>query len=68
MKNQERVWKAEQAEANEKRRIDDLRREMDSERSREELTAHGQTSGVLVEKANKKMDWMYKVRPCYCII
>lgn len=60
IKNQERVWKAEQAAANEKKRIDDLKKEMNNERSREELQAFGERSGVLDSGSNNKLDWMYK--------
>uniref|UniRef100_A0A2M4AMQ2 Putative pre-mrna-splicing factor cwc25 n=1 Tax=Anopheles triannulatus TaxID=58253 RepID=A0A2M4AMQ2_9DIPT len=61
MKNQERVWKAEQQEAAEKRRLNELRREIDAERSREELKSMAQKSGVIPssEGADKKLEWMY---------
>ncbi|XP_053673110.1 pre-mRNA-splicing factor CWC25 homolog [Anopheles nili] len=62
MKNQERVWKAEQQEAAEKRRLNELRREIDEERSREELKHMGQKSGVLPsdDGDDKKLEWMYR--------
>ncbi|XP_035776817.1 pre-mRNA-splicing factor CWC25 homolog [Anopheles albimanus] len=61
MKNQERVWKAEQQEAAEKRRLNELRREIDAERSREELKSMAQKSGVIPDNdgADKKLEWMY---------
>lgn len=67
IKNQERVWKAEQVQANENKRIADLRKEIDQERFTEELSQHGQSSGVLPEKSNRKMDWMYKVSTVFNI-
>ena len=61
MKNQERVWKAEQADAAEKNKLAELQREISDERNREELKRIGQVSGVLsAPDANKKLEWMYK--------
>ncbi|XP_035911065.1 pre-mRNA-splicing factor CWC25 homolog [Anopheles stephensi] len=61
MKNQERVWKAEQQEAAEKRRLNELRREIDEERNREELKSIGQKSGILPsDEGDKKLEWMYR--------
>uniref|UniRef100_A0A182KGD2 Cir_N domain-containing protein n=1 Tax=Anopheles christyi TaxID=43041 RepID=A0A182KGD2_9DIPT len=61
MKNQERVWKAEQQEAAEKRRLKELRREIDEERNREELKSIGQKSGILpTDDGDKKLEWMYQ--------
>uniref|UniRef100_A0A182LZZ6 CBF1-interacting co-repressor CIR N-terminal domain-containing protein n=1 Tax=Anopheles culicifacies TaxID=139723 RepID=A0A182LZZ6_9DIPT len=61
MKNQERVWKAEQQEAAEKRRLNELRREIDEERNREELKNIGQKSGILPnDDGDKKLEWMYR--------
>uniref|UniRef100_A0A182RVR9 Cir_N domain-containing protein n=1 Tax=Anopheles funestus TaxID=62324 RepID=A0A182RVR9_ANOFN len=61
MKNQERVWKAEQQEAAEKRRLTELRREIDEERNREELKSIGQKSGILPnDDGDKKLEWMYR--------
>ncbi|XP_053666385.1 pre-mRNA-splicing factor CWC25 homolog [Anopheles marshallii] len=61
MKNQERVWKAEQQEAAEKRRLNELRREIDEERNREELKSIGQKSGILpTDDSDKKLEWMYR--------
>lgn len=60
MKNQERVWKAEQADAAEKRKMWELQQEIASERSREELKRIGQSSGVLKANDDKKLEWMYK--------
>lgn len=61
MKNQERVWKAEQADASEKRKMMELQREIQNERDREELKKIGQSSGVLASSGNNmKLEWMYK--------
>lgn len=69
MKNQERVWKAEQADAAEKRKLAELKQEISAERDREELHRIGQSSGVLPggglgisggAASNKKLEWMYK--------
>lgn len=60
MKNQERVWKAEQADAAEKRKMNELQQEIANERNREELKRMGQSSGVLQSNDSKKLEWMYK--------
>lgn len=60
MKNQEKVWKAERAETAEKQRMQDLEREINDERNREELKRIGQSSGVLAQTDDKKLEWMYK--------
>lgn len=60
MKNQERVWKAEQADAAEKRKLHELQQEIKSERSREELKRIGQSSGMLAADNDKRLEWMYK--------
>ena len=62
MKNQERVWRAEQAEAAEKRKLAELQKEITDERNREDLKRIGQSSGVLATTADneKKLEWMYK--------
>lgn len=60
IKNQERVWRAEQADAAEKRKLAELQKEISDERSREELKRIGQTSGVLAATDEKKLEWMYK--------
>ena len=56
MKNQERVWKAEQAKAHEDKKIEEFQREMREEREREELQR-----SVKDGKTSNKMDWMYQV-------
>ncbi|KAH8378022.1 hypothetical protein KR093_008501, partial [Drosophila rubida] len=62
MKNQERVWKAEQAKQEEQRKLDDLRKEINEERDREELRRLGENSGVLASSngGEAKLEWMYK--------
>lgn len=60
MKNQERVWRAEQADAAEQRKLAELQKEISDERNREELKRIGQTSGVLAATDEKKLEWMYK--------
>lgn len=62
MKNQERVWKAEQAKQEEQRKLDDLRKEINEERDREELRRIGENSGVLGNGngGEAKLEWMYK--------
>ncbi|EDW03306.1 pre-mRNA-splicing factor CWC25 homolog [Drosophila grimshawi] len=62
MKNQERVWKAEQAKQEEQRKLDDLRKEINEERDREELRRIGENSGVLAGNVGgeAKLEWMYK--------
>ncbi|XP_058059010.1 pre-mRNA-splicing factor CWC25 homolog isoform X1 [Anopheles bellator] len=61
MKNQERVWKAEQQEAAEKKRLNELRREITEERNREELKSIAKKSGVIPDDGDdKKLEWMYR--------
>ncbi|XP_067624286.1 pre-mRNA-splicing factor CWC25 homolog [Eurosta solidaginis] len=59
MKNQEKVWKAEQAKLQEDKKLKDLRREIEEEKTREELKQIGRNSGVLPQE-DKKLEWMYK--------
>lgn len=47
IKNQERVWRAEQADAAEKRKLAELKQEISAERDRDELYRIGKSSGVL---------------------
>ncbi|XP_037958395.1 pre-mRNA-splicing factor CWC25 homolog isoform X2 [Teleopsis dalmanni] len=60
IKNQERVWKAEQAQSQEDKRLKELRKEIEEEKYRERLVKVGETSGVLSNDNNGKMDWMYR--------
>ncbi|XP_046961310.1 pre-mRNA-splicing factor CWC25 homolog [Vanessa cardui] len=60
MKNQERVWKAEQAAAEEKKRIIELERERAQERDREELNALAKQNAHSNSEANdNRLRWMY---------
>ncbi|KAG0724063.1 Pre-mRNA-splicing factor CWC25 [Chionoecetes opilio] len=60
MKNQERVWKAEQQKAEEDRKMAELQRELKEEREREGLKRTAQESGAIARKGEEKLDWMYK--------
>ncbi|KAI9584146.1 pre-mRNA-splicing factor CWC25 homolog [Glossina fuscipes] len=62
LKNQEKVWKAEQAKCEEEKKVDDLRKEIQKERNREELTRLSRENGLLstVNDSDKKLEWMYK--------
>ncbi|KAH8261880.1 hypothetical protein KR038_010645, partial [Drosophila bunnanda] len=64
MKNQERVWKAEEQAKMEERKLQDLRKEINEERDREELRRLGESSGVLSSSGGAggeaKLEWMYK--------
>lgn len=60
MKNQERVWKAEQKDSEEKRRIAELQREINAERDKEEMQKFAEDAGVLKKKDDVKLEWMYK--------
>lgn len=60
LKNQKRVYEAEQADAAEKRKMYELQREIQSERNFEELKKIGQTSGVLAADEKNRLEWMYK--------
>ncbi|CAG9784277.1 unnamed protein product [Diatraea saccharalis] len=57
MKNQERVWKAEQAAAEEKKRISELQRERAEERDRAELNQMIQRSAD--KYGDNRLNWMY---------
>ncbi|XP_065094051.1 pre-mRNA-splicing factor CWC25 homolog [Ochlerotatus camptorhynchus] len=60
-KNQERVWKAEQADAAEKRKLAELQHEINEERNREELKSIAKKSGLLPDTdGDRKLEWMYK--------
>lgn len=61
MKNQERVWKAEQQKAEEDRKMAELQRELKEERERELLRRTAEDSGAIQKSGGEKLDWMYKV-------
>ncbi|XP_055595891.1 pre-mRNA-splicing factor CWC25 homolog [Uranotaenia lowii] len=62
MKNQERVWKAEQADAAEKRKLAELQQEINDERNREELQSIAKKSGLIPDdgSGDRKLEWMYR--------
>ncbi|MPC58919.1 Pre-mRNA-splicing factor CWC25 [Portunus trituberculatus] len=60
MKNQERVWKAEQQKAEEDRKMAELQRELKEEREREVLKRTAEASGAIAKRGEEKLDWMYK--------
>lgn len=67
MKNQERVWKAEQAAAEEKKRIQELQRERAEERDRAELNELAKRSAGA--SGSNRLHWMYDdVRFQYCVL
>lgn len=63
MKNQERVWKAEQAVAEEKKRILELQREREEERDRAQLREMAQRNfgGNNSPTGDNRLHWMYDV-------
>ncbi|GCC36755.1 hypothetical protein chiPu_0015253, partial [Chiloscyllium punctatum] len=59
LKNVERVWKAEQKHEAEKKKIEELQRELREERAREEMQRYAEDSGALKKKSDR-LDWMYQ--------
>ncbi|AWP06268.1 putative pre-mRNA-splicing factor CWC25 -like isoform 2 [Scophthalmus maximus] len=59
MKNIERVWKAEQKFEAERKKIEELQKELKDERAREEITRYAQDSGT-IKKKDDRLDWMYQ--------
>ncbi|XP_071772172.1 pre-mRNA-splicing factor CWC25 homolog [Centroberyx gerrardi] len=59
MKNIERVWKAEQKYEAERKKIEELQKELREERAREEITKFAQETGAL-KKKDDRLDWMYQ--------
>lgn len=57
-KNQEAVWKAEKSALEERRKLDELRKERDRERELQELERLQEESGGKKRKV-EKVDWMY---------
>lgn len=47
MKNIERVWKAEQKYEAERKKIEELQKELKEERSREEMTRYAEETGAI---------------------
>ncbi|XP_061087539.1 pre-mRNA-splicing factor CWC25 homolog [Conger conger] len=59
LKNIERVWKAEQRHEAERKKIEELQKELCEERAREEITRYAQETGTL-KKKHDRLDWMYQ--------
>ncbi|XP_063331610.1 pre-mRNA-splicing factor CWC25 homolog isoform X1 [Pelmatolapia mariae] len=59
MKNIERVWKAEQKHEAERKKIEELQKQLKEERAREEMTKYAEETGVLKRK-DDRLDWMYQ--------
>ncbi|XP_063073103.1 pre-mRNA-splicing factor CWC25 homolog [Engraulis encrasicolus] len=59
LKNIERVWKAEQKHEAERKKIEELQKELKEERAREELTKFAEERGS-VKKKDDRLDWMYQ--------
>ncbi|XP_071859954.1 uncharacterized protein isoform X2 [Bombus fervidus] len=60
MKNIEKVWKAEQQQSQEKKKIAELKKEIEMEKDREDMKKYAMEQGVIEKKDDKKLDWMYK--------
>ncbi|KAM9363185.1 pre-mRNA-splicing factor CWC25 homolog [Symphorus nematophorus] len=59
MKNIERVWKAEQKHEAERKKIEELQKELKEERTREEMTRYAEETGA-IKKKDDRLDWMYQ--------
>lgn len=59
LKNIERVWKAEQKHEVERKKIEELQKELKEERAREEITRYAQETGAM-KKKDERLDWMYQ--------
>ncbi|XP_024145234.1 pre-mRNA-splicing factor CWC25 homolog [Oryzias melastigma] len=59
MKNIERVWKAEQKYEAERKKIEELQKELKEERAREEITRFAEEAGA-IKKKDDRLDWMYQ--------
>ncbi|KAL6254206.1 hypothetical protein P5V15_014828 [Pogonomyrmex californicus] len=60
MKNMEKVRKAEQQNNQENKRIAELKKQIEMEKDREDIKKYAMEQGVIENKDNKKLDWMYK--------
>lgn len=58
LRNVERVWKAEQKADAESKKIEQLRKELEEERAREEMQKHAIDQGI-AKKKGERVDWMY---------
>jgi len=54
----EKVWKAEQKAEAESKKIEQLRKELEEERAREEMQRHAVQQGI-AKKKGERLDWMY---------
>ncbi|XP_054851561.1 pre-mRNA-splicing factor CWC25 homolog isoform X1 [Eublepharis macularius] len=59
LRNVEKVWKAEQKHEAERKKIEELQRELREERAREEMQRYAEDVGA-VKKKDEKLDWMYQ--------
>jgi hypothetical protein len=62
--NIEKVWKAEQKDAAEKRKIEQLQKELQQERAQEEVRAHGIRTGVLQYAHLIRVVWLLSSTYC----
>ncbi|XP_077544316.1 CWC25 spliceosome associated protein homolog [Haemaphysalis longicornis] len=59
LRNIERVWKAEQMRDQEKAKIEQLQKELQEERNKQEMRQYAEKKGV-VKKREERLDWMYQ--------
>ncbi|XP_020670195.3 pre-mRNA-splicing factor CWC25 homolog isoform X1 [Pogona vitticeps] len=59
LRNVEKVWKAEQKHEAERKKIEELQRELHEERAREEMQRYAEDVGA-VKKRDEKLEWMYQ--------
>ncbi|NWV62924.1 CWC25 factor, partial [Malurus elegans] len=59
LRNVEKVWKAEQKHEAERKKIEELQRELQEERAREEMQRYAEDMGT-VRKREEKLEWMYQ--------
>ncbi|NXH85614.1 CWC25 factor, partial [Edolisoma coerulescens] len=59
LRNVEKVWKAEQKHEAERKKIEELQRELQEERAREEMQRYAEDMGT-VRRREEKLEWMYQ--------
>lgn len=59
LRNIERVWKAEQVRDQEKAKIEQLQKELQEERNKQEMRQYAENKGV-IKKRDERLDWMYQ--------
>ncbi|XP_013792305.2 pre-mRNA-splicing factor CWC25 homolog, partial [Limulus polyphemus] len=59
LRNIERVWKAEQQHEAEQKKIEQLQKELEEERAKEEIQQFAEDTGV-IKKKQDRLDWMYQ--------